>query len=80
MRIEDYAVLGDTQTAALVGRDGSIDGLCLPCFDSGSCFASLLGGSGHGHWRLHPLGETSPPRRRYLPETLILEKEFETKS
>jgi len=80
MRIEDYAVLGDTQTAALVGRDGSIDWLCLPRFDSGSCFASLLGEPGHGHWRLNPLGETSPPRRRYLPETLILETEFETKS
>src|SRR5438093_6525393 len=80
LRIEDYAVLGDTQTAALVGRDGSIDWLCLPRFDSGSCFASLLGEPGHGCWRLNPVGETSPPRRRYLPETLILETEFETKS
>src|SRR6266581_27351 len=78
MRIEDYAVLGDTQTAALVGRDGSIDWLCLPRFDSGACFASLLGDAGHGHWRLSPLAETSPPRRRYRPETLILETEFET--
>jgi len=78
MRIEDYAVLGDTQTAALVGRDGSIDWLCLPRFDSGACFASLLGDAGHGHWRLSPLAETAPPRRRYRPETLILETEFET--
>src|SRR6266498_1555071 len=78
MRIEDYAVLGDTQTAALVGRDGSIDWLCLPRFDSGACFASLLGDAGQGHWRLSPLAHASPPRRRYRPETLILETEFET--
>jgi GH15 family glucan-1,4-alpha-glucosidase len=79
MRIEDYAVLGDTHTAALVGRDGSIDWLCLPRFDSGACFACLLGGPGRGHWRLSPVAHTSPARRRYRPETLILETEFETK-
>jgi GH15 family glucan-1,4-alpha-glucosidase len=78
MRIEDYAVLGDTQTAALVGLDGSIDWLCLPRFDSGACFASLLGDARHGHWLLSPQGQVSPPRRRYRPETLILETDFET--
>jgi GH15 family glucan-1,4-alpha-glucosidase len=78
MRIEDYAMLGDTQTAALVGRDGSIDWLCLPRFDSGACFASLLGDARHGRWLLSPLGQTSPPRRRYRPGTLILETDFET--
>src|SRR5215510_10892906 len=78
MRIEDYAVLGDTQTAALVGRDGSIDWLCLPRFDSGACFAALLGEARHGRWIMSPAGQTSPPRRRYRPGTLILETEFET--
>src|SRR5262250_670402 len=78
MRIEDYALLGDTQTAALVGRDGSIDWLCLPRFDSGACFAALLGEAGHGRWLLSPTGQTSTPRRRYRPGTLILETEFET--
>src|SRR5499426_3974647 len=78
MRIEDYAVLGDTQTAALVGRDGSIDWLCLPRFDSGACFAALLGGERHGRWRLSPLGQVSRSSRRYRPGTLILETEFET--
>ena len=78
MRIEDYALLGDTQTAALVGRDGSIDWLCLPRFDSGACFASLLGDHRHGRWLLSPPGQVSPPRRRYRPGTLILETEFET--
>src|SRR5512136_851408 len=80
MRIEDYAVLGDTQNCALVGRDGSIDWLCLPRFDSGACFASLLGDSGHGRWILSALGQVSPPRRRYRPGTLILETDFETDS
>jgi GH15 family glucan-1,4-alpha-glucosidase len=77
MRIEDYAVLGDTQTAALVGRDGSIDWLCFPRFDSGACFAALLGGPEHGRWLLTPVEPTAPARRRYRPGTLILETEFE---
>jgi len=76
--IEDYGIIGDLHTAALVGRDGSIDWLCLPRFDSGACFASLLGDARHGHWLLGPQGQVSPPRRRYRPETLILETDFET--
>ena len=55
LRIEDYALIGDCHTAALVGRDGSIDWLCLPRFDSGACFASLLGTKDHGYWSLAPL-------------------------
>ena len=78
MRIEDYALLSDTQTAALVGRDGSINWLCLPRFDSGACFAAILGEARHGRGIMSPVGQTSPPRRRYLPGTLILETEFET--
>ncbi|HET6983465.1 MAG TPA: trehalase-like domain-containing protein, partial [Myxococcaceae bacterium] len=54
LRIEDYAVIGDTQSAALVGNDGSIDWLCLPRFDSGACFAALLGTPDHGRWLLRP--------------------------
>jgi GH15 family glucan-1,4-alpha-glucosidase len=77
-RIEDYAVIADTQTAALVSRDGSIDWLCLPRFDSGACFAALLGDQGNGHWRLAPAGGVKQVRRRYRGDTLILETEFET--
>ena len=55
LRIEDYAVIADTQAAALVGKDGSIDWLCLPRFDSGACFAALLGDEGNGHWRIAPV-------------------------
>ena len=67
-RIEDYALIGDLQTAALVGRDGSIDWLCLPRFDSAACFAALLGDEDNGRWRIAPLdaGECTPallPRR-----------------
>ena len=63
--IEDYALIGDTQTAALVGLDGSIDWLCLPRFDSGACFAALLGDEDNGHWRIAPAGSrwTPTPRR-----------------
>ena len=78
MRIEDYALIGDTQTAALVGRDGSIDWLCLPRFDSGACFAALLGHERHGRWILSPVCDIRRVRRRYRPGTLILETEFET--
>jgi GH15 family glucan-1,4-alpha-glucosidase len=77
-RIEDYALIGDCQTAALVGRDGSIDWLCLPRFDSGACFAALLGTPGHGRWLLAPRGPLRATRRRYQPGTLVLETEFET--
>lgn len=73
MRIEDYAMVGDTQTAGLVRRNGSIDWTCLPRFDSGACFAVLLGDEQHGHWQIAPLGHLamSPPLPR---NTLIVEK------
>jgi GH15 family glucan-1,4-alpha-glucosidase len=77
-RIEDYALIGDCQTAALVGRDGSIDWLCVPRFDSPACFAALLGTPRHGRWLLAPAGEIRAVRRRYVPGTLVLETEFET--
>lgn len=78
MRIEDYALIGDTQTAALVGRDGSIDWLCLPRFDSGACFAGLLGDRSHGRWKLAPVGDDVHVQRRYVPGTLVLETTFHT--
>jgi GH15 family glucan-1,4-alpha-glucosidase len=78
LRIEDYAVIGDTQTAALVGRDGSIDWLCLPRFDSGAIFAGLLGTEEHGRWQLTPAGAVRAIRRRYRGESMVLETEFET--
>ncbi|GAB7046664.1 glycoside hydrolase family 15 protein [Catenuloplanes indicus] len=77
-RIEDYAVIGDLQTAALVGRDGSIDWLCLPRFDSPACFAALLHDDSAGHWRLGPAGGGPATRRRYRPDTLVLETEWDT--
>ena len=76
--IEDYALIGDCETAALVARDGSIDWFCVPRFDSGACFAALLGTPEHGRWRLAPAGPTATIRRRYRPGTMILETEFET--
>jgi GH15 family glucan-1,4-alpha-glucosidase len=76
--IEDYALIGDCETAALVGRDGSIDWLCLPRFDSPACFAALLGTPDHGRWRLAPAGVIRQVRRRYRAGTLVLETEFET--
>jgi GH15 family glucan-1,4-alpha-glucosidase len=76
-KIEDYALIGDCETAALVSRDGSIDWLCWPRFDSGAVFASLLGTPENGHWSISP---TEPARitRRYRRDTLILETDFET--
>src|SRR6516162_767204 len=79
-RIEDYAMIGDCETAALVGCDGSIDWLCVPRFDSGACFAALLGTSDNGRWRIAPTEEVREVRRRYRPGTLILETEFVTDS
>jgi GH15 family glucan-1,4-alpha-glucosidase len=79
-RIEDYAVIGNCRSMALVGCDGSIDWLCLPRFDSGACFAALLGGPEHGRWLIAPVEEDSKVTRRYRGDTLILETEFETKT
>src|SRR5215213_4148648 len=78
LRIEDYALIGDTQTGALVGRNGSIDWLCLPRFDSGACFAALLGTPDHGRWKVAPEGEVRVVRRSYRDDTLVLDTEFET--
>src|SRR5205809_4047495 len=77
-RIEDYALIGDCQTAALVSREGSIDWLCLPRFDSAACFAALLGTPEHGRWLLAPKGEVRQSRRHYRDDTLILETDYET--
>ncbi|MGH8746868.1 MAG: glycoside hydrolase family 15 protein, partial [Burkholderiales bacterium] len=76
--IEDYALLGDTNTAALVSRGGSLDWLCAPRFDSPACFAALLGGAEHGRWLIAPAGAPRAVRRRYRDGTLVLETEFET--
>lgn len=78
-RIEDYALIGDCETAGLVGRDGSIDWLCWPRFDSPACFAAMLGTPEHGRWLLSPSGKAESTRR-YRPGTLILETDLETKS
>jgi GH15 family glucan-1,4-alpha-glucosidase len=78
LRIEDYALIGDMESAALVSRDGTVDWLCLPRFDSASCFAALLGDERHGRWRLAPAGEVRATARRYRPGTLVLETDFET--
>jgi GH15 family glucan-1,4-alpha-glucosidase len=78
MPLEDYALLGDTQTAALVGRDGSIDWLCLPRFDSGACFAALLGDEGNGRWLLAPQAGGMATRRSYRENTLVLDTEWDT--
>ena len=76
--IEDYGLIGNTRTAALVGNDGSIDWMCVPSFDSGACFAALLGEGKHGRWQLAPAGEVRAVRRAYRRDTLVLETEFET--
>ena len=78
LRIEDYALLGDTHTAALVGTNGSMDWLCLPRFDSGACFAALSGGEENGFWQIAPADGYHPVRRRYRGETLVLETDFDT--
>jgi GH15 family glucan-1,4-alpha-glucosidase len=80
LRIEDYALVGDTHTAALVGLDGSIDWLCFPRFDSGACMAALLGDRTNGRWLLAPAEELRRVSRRYLDDTLVLETTFETAS
>ena len=77
-KIEDYGLIGDCETAALVGRDGSIDWLCWPAFDSDACFAALLGTSRHGRWLIAPAEEITKTSRRYRENTLILETRFET--
>ncbi|TMH04954.1 MAG: glycoside hydrolase family 15 protein [Betaproteobacteria bacterium] len=77
-RIEDYALLGNTRTAALVGRDGSIDWMCVPRFDSPACFAALIGDPKHGRWLLAPRGPVRRTQRHYRDRTLVLETEFMT--
>ncbi|MGN6762544.1 MAG: trehalase-like domain-containing protein, partial [Leifsonia sp.] len=77
-RIEDYAIVGDLHTAAMVSAYGSVDWMCLPRFDSPACFAALLGSEEAGRWLLAPAGSGRCTRRRYRDETLILETEWET--
>jgi GH15 family glucan-1,4-alpha-glucosidase len=79
-KIEDYCVIGDCETAALVSREGSIDWLCWPTFSSGACFAALLGTRDHGFWKIAPAGKIKAIRRQYKPHTLIVETTFETSS
>jgi GH15 family glucan-1,4-alpha-glucosidase len=78
LAIENYALIGDCHTAALVGNDGSIDWLCFPRFDSGACFAALLGGPEHGRWLIAPAAATRRVTRSYRDETLVLQTDFET--
>jgi GH15 family glucan-1,4-alpha-glucosidase len=78
MLLEEYGLIGDLESAALVGRNGAIDWLCVPRFDSASCFTALLGDEQHGRWLLAPAGEVTATARRYRPGTLVLETEFET--
>jgi GH15 family glucan-1,4-alpha-glucosidase len=77
-RIEDYALIGNGSTAALVSRSGSIDWMCVPRFDSPACFAALLGSKENGRWLISPVGEGVSVKRRYRPRTLVLETEFTT--
>src|SRR4029453_3700004 len=76
--IEEYGLVSNLRTAALVSRAGSVDWLCLPRFDSEACFAALLGTPEHGRWLIAPTGEPRSVDRRYRPETLILEAAFRT--
>ena len=78
LRIEDYAIIGDLQSAALVGNNGSLDWLCAPRFDSPAFFAALLGNKANGHWQIAPVGEVRRVERRYRDSTLVLETDFET--
>ncbi len=78
MLLEDYGLIGDLEAAALVGRNGAVDWLCLPRFDSASCFSALLGDDRHGRWLVAPAGEVQATSRRYRPGTLVLETDFET--
>ena len=78
MLIEDYGLVGDLRAAALVGRNGSVDWLCLPRFDSASCFSALLGDERHGRWLVAPADEVLTTTRRYRPDTLVLDTDFET--
>ena len=78
LRIEDYAIIGDCRSAALIGRDGSADWLCWPRFDSGACFAALLGTPEHGRWLIAAADPNAKATRRYRDDTLILETDFET--
>jgi GH15 family glucan-1,4-alpha-glucosidase len=80
LKIEDYGLIGDCETAALVGRDGSIDWLCWPAFDSDACFASLIGTDRNGRWLIAPAEEVKKTSRRYWDDTLILETRFETEN
>ena len=79
-RIEDYGLIGDLQTVALVGRHGAVDWMCVPRFDSGAIFAALLGDAENGHWTIQPQGKFRSPGRRYRGDTLVLETELETDS
>src|SRR6201985_295156 len=79
-RLEQYGIIGNAHTAALVGDDGSIDWLCLPRFDSGACFAALLGESDHGRWQIAPSVQVVSVRRRYRGASLVLETEFTTEA
>src|SRR3954469_16891079 len=78
--IEEYALIGDCETAALVSIEGSIDWLCWPRFDAGACFAALLGDANNGRWRIARVEATTRATRRYRGETLILETEFATET
>ncbi len=77
-RIEDYALVGDLQTGALVGRDGSMDWLCLPRFDSPACFSALLHDESAGRWRLAPASPAVATRRAYRGDSLVLDTEWDT--
>lgn len=80
LAIEDYGLIGDCASCALVGKNGSIDWLCLPRFDSGACFAALVGSADNGHWKLAPADPGAPATRRYHDGSMVLETLFETAS